>query len=50
MGKTCVYAPTKHKGSFRCRLHRSSANSQSAATTQLDLPKPLRSSSHLDDL
>ncbi|KAG2274569.1 hypothetical protein Bca52824_057124 [Brassica carinata] len=50
MGKTCVCAPTKHKGSFRCRLHRSSTTSQSADTTQLDLPKPLRSSSHLDDL
>ncbi|ESQ44431.1 hypothetical protein EUTSA_v10006496mg [Eutrema salsugineum] len=49
LGKTCVCAPTKHEGSFRCRLHRSSATSQGAATTQLHLPKPLLSSSRLDD-
>ncbi|VVB05888.1 unnamed protein product [Arabis nemorensis] len=41
LGKTCVCAPTKHEGSFRCRLHRSSTTSHgAAATTQLHLPKP----------
>lgn len=45
LGKTCVCAPTKHEGSFRCRLHRSSATSHGAAvTTQLHLPNPSLSS------
>ncbi|KAG7565926.1 hypothetical protein ISN44_As10g025470 [Arabidopsis suecica] len=45
----CICAPTKHEGSFRCRLHRSSATSHGATTTQLHLPKPLPSSCRLDD-
>ncbi|CAN7013957.1 hypothetical protein F2Q70_00026702 [Brassica cretica] len=50
LGKTCICAPTKHEGSFRCRLHRTSATSQGAiATTQLHLPKPLLPSSRLSD-
>ncbi|EOA25888.1 hypothetical protein CARUB_v10019268mg [Capsella rubella] len=44
LGKTiCICAPTKHEGSFRCRLHRSSATSHGAAATQLHFPKPLPS-------
>uniref|UniRef100_A0A1J3H095 Uncharacterized protein n=1 Tax=Noccaea caerulescens TaxID=107243 RepID=A0A1J3H095_NOCCA len=51
LGKICVCSPTKHEGSFRCRLHRSPATttSQGAGTTQLHLPKPLLSSRRLDD-
>ncbi|XP_010504558.1 PREDICTED: uncharacterized protein LOC104781550 [Camelina sativa] len=50
LGKTiCICAPTKHEGSFRCRLHRSSAASHGAAVMQLYLPKPLLSSRRLDD-
>nr|DAD43189.1 TPA_asm: hypothetical protein HUJ06_001419 [Nelumbo nucifera] len=29
--KSCVCSPTKHVGSFRCRLHRSSLNQQQNA-------------------
>ncbi|KFK34891.1 hypothetical protein AALP_AA5G206900 [Arabis alpina] len=50
--KTCVCAPTKHEGSFRCRLHRSSTTSHhnaAATTTQLHLPKPLLPSRYLND-
>ncbi|AEE79528.1 hypothetical protein AtNW77_Chr3g0212691 [Arabidopsis thaliana] len=50
LGKTvCICAPTKHEGSFRCRLHRSSATSHGAATAELHLPKPLLSSRRLGD-
>ncbi|XP_010554997.1 PREDICTED: uncharacterized protein LOC104824599 [Tarenaya hassleriana] len=60
LGKApCICAPTKHEGSFRCRLHRSSAGTSSSSSsshgqalaapphpllTQLHLPKSLLSS------
>ncbi|CAH8362037.1 unnamed protein product [Eruca vesicaria subsp. sativa] len=50
LGKTCICAPTKHEGSFRCRLHRTSATSQGGAGTMpLNLPKPLLPSSRFND-
>ncbi|KAF8395636.1 hypothetical protein HHK36_019586 [Tetracentron sinense] len=43
-GKTCVCSPTKHMGSFRCRIHRTSLSQHHAPAPPPVHPKP--SASH----
>lgn len=37
--KTCVCSPTKHQGSFRCRLHRHQLDGQQPVTDRPSIPK-----------
>lgn len=46
--KSCICAPTKHEGSFRCRHHRRSS-SISLSQAQLPAPPKLPTSQEVDE-